>query len=138
MADEDATAVGRRVVLDVEAQHARFLRTDFQTGVYTLSDDLERHEATLRNPARDRRQLAIFERWLADLDGGVLTVAVNELPLLVEMMIANDDANEFDRVLRHHSAYEHVLMQAFAPRTLRGRLARWWSRLVGAALRGPA
>ena len=118
----------------MEQRYVPVLRSDFEAAVYALSTDLESHEKALRDPARDRGQLALFERWLTDLNGNGLSVAIGDLLLLVELMVANDKANEFDRVAAHHSAYAHLLMQAFAPCTARGRLARWWAGLVDAAL----
>lgn len=104
MSNPDPTGCGRAVALSVPAHHAAFLRHAF-TGIQAgLLEDLTKFPDGLQDPDRSRREADACGRLLAALDSGVIVPDRDVLDVLNTSAQANDDANEYERVVFEHRA----------------------------------
>jgi hypothetical protein len=111
MATDNPTGSGAAVAVKLAARHAEFLEQVFAGIQEGLLGDLAEFPDGLRDPDRSRREAEICGRVLAALNGGLIVQDRELLTVLREAAWANDDANEYERVIFEHRAFCALLGQ---------------------------
>jgi hypothetical protein len=111
MANENPTGSGPAVAFTIPPSHVAFLRQVFETGRDGIRDDLAEYPDQLRDPARSRREEAVYGRLLAALDSGVIVPDRDTRDTLRELALVFDLENEYERALSEHRAFRALLGQ---------------------------
>jgi hypothetical protein len=104
MATDNLTGRGAAVALKIPADRVRFLRSVFSMARDGLRDELADHPEQLREPARLRREEAVYGRLLAALDELVIVPDEDMRAVVGELAQTIDQSNEYERVVAEHEA----------------------------------
>src|SRR5215475_11851952 len=110
MADQNPTGSGAAVVLNLPADHVRFLRSTFEKARAGVKDELEEFPDQL-DPKRLEREEAAYARLLAALDELVIVPDRDVRDLVLDLAGIVDQANEYGRIVEEHDALHSLLAQ---------------------------
>jgi hypothetical protein len=109
MADPNPTGRGNAVALQLPVDHVRFLRGVFQMALRGIRDELADYPKRLKEPARLRREEAVYGRLLTALDELVIVPDPDTRDVLGDLAGIIDRSNEYTRVVAEHEALYGLL-----------------------------
>jgi hypothetical protein len=92
------------VAFTTQPDHREFLRGVFQMVRDGIHDELAEYPDSLREPARLRREEAVYDALLAALDSGSIVVSTDIRWVLCDLAQMIDRENEYTRVVAEHAA----------------------------------
>lgn len=111
MANTNPTGRGAAVALTLTADQARFLRSVFEMARGGIQDELAKYPDQLQEPARLRREEAVYGRLLAALGELVIVPDIDVRVVLGDLAKIIDGENEYSRVVEEHEALHGLLAQ---------------------------
>jgi hypothetical protein len=104
MATQNPTGDGDAVALTIPTEHRKFLRSVFEMARDGIRQERDEFPATLREPARLKREEAVYDKLLAALDGEQLVIGADVGDVLADLAGMIDRENEYRRVIAEHEA----------------------------------
>jgi hypothetical protein len=111
MANQNPTRRGSAVTLNIPADQVRFLRGLFKSARAGVRQELKEYPKQLKEPARVRREDAVYRRLLAALDELVIVPDNDLRAVLGDLAKIIDSGNEYSRVVTEHEALHGLLDQ---------------------------
>ena len=111
MADDNPTASGSAVALNIPADQVGFLRGLFKSARAGIRQELKEYPKRLKEPARLRREEAVYGRLLAALDESMIVPDSDLCAILGDLAKIIDSSNEYSRVVAEHEALHGLLRQ---------------------------
>ena len=109
MADENPTGRGTTVALNISPEQARFLCGLFEDARAGVRRELKEYPEQLREPARLRREEAVYGRLLTALDKLVVVANADVRAVVGDLARIIDRSNEYSRVVFEHEALHSLL-----------------------------
>ena len=117
MADQNPTRSGDAAAPDLPAEHIPILRGVLTTCLEGLRADLVNPDR-LRNPAKAREEAAAYERLLAGLAEGRITVPDEHAhEAVAALAMASDEENNYAELVAEHDALRELLARLEAGRS---------------------